>query len=122
MVRLTVSATYPRMVFTVFQLQSPFRSFFKEMSSLLNNESLALKGRNMWLMVCRSVCRTLQRFGSCVKEMKWSMNMPTYCKGSPVVDRDGSNTSGGSTKAQGIFSWMDASVVGNGTAVAMLSR
>ena len=120
--RLAVSTTHPRMVFTVSQLQSPFHSFFRETGLHLKADCSMFKGQKIWSMVCRSVRRTLQRFGSCVKEMKWSMNMPTYCKGSPVVDRDGSNTSGGSTKAQGIFSWMDASVVGNGTAVAMLSR
>ena len=32
MIRFTVSTTQPRTVFTMFQLQSPFQSFFKETS------------------------------------------------------------------------------------------
>ena len=65
MVRFTVSTTQPKTVFTMFQLQSPFWSFFKETGSLWNDESSGPRGLNTWSIVCRSVLRTLRRFGSC---------------------------------------------------------
>ena len=97
MVRFTVSTTQPRTVFTMFQLQLPFRSFFKETGSLRNDESSGPRGLNTWSMVCRSVLRTLRRFGSCAREMKSSTKMSTYCRGSPVVGSDGSRVRGSGT-------------------------
>ena len=97
MVRFTVSTTQPKTVFTMFQLQSPFWSFFRETGSLRNNESSGLRGLNTRSMVCRSVLRTLRRFGSCAREMKSSTKMSTYYKGSPVVGSDGSRVRGSGT-------------------------
>ena len=41
--RLTVSTAHSRMVLTVFQLQSPFHSFFREKGLLLKAKFSALK-------------------------------------------------------------------------------
>ena len=60
---MIVSITNPRMTFPMSQLQLPVHSFFKETGLLLNAKSSALKDRNTWLMVCRSVHCTLRRLG-----------------------------------------------------------
>ena len=104
------------------KLQSPSRSFFKEIGLLLNAESSALKGRNMLPMVCRSVYRTLQKVGSCAKEMKSFKNMSTYFRTFSVVGSNGSCVPGRATAVLELVGGADAAAPGNFTAAASSSR
>ena len=132
--RLTVSTTQPKTVFTVPQLQSPLRSFLRDTGSRLNRESSADGGLNTSSMVCNRVLLTLRRMGSCASETKSSTNMSTYCTGLPVLGNEGSRVRGTLTAAAAVagwagpvpvLSWTPASAVvagGGVTAPAMSSR